>query len=151
MTEGEKKALDQLAHAAEEGTKDPRVLAFLQRLQQKHKGDDKKIASEIFAVVASIPAYMAPFDTEVFCSPGQIIERMGSPGSCVDGDERAALLAALLRAQGYKARLVARSYRPNQQFTHVFVQFQDEDGNWRPALPQEAPPPTAEATVNVQK
>ncbi len=133
-----------------EGSKDPRVLGFLQGLQQKHKGDSQAIVKEIIAFVASIPAYKATFDPEVFSSPGHVLDRIGSPQSCVDGDERAALLASLLKAGGHDVTFVARSYRPHKHFSHVFVRIRDENGNWRPAIPQETPPPTAEESVTIK-
>src|SRR5690606_6803926 len=147
---GMKEIFKVLVRIVEEASKDPRVLGFLHGLQQKHKGDSEAIVKEIVAFVASIPDYKATFDPEVFSSPGHVLDRIGSPQSCVDGDERTALLAALLKAGGHDVTLVARSYRPHKHVSHVFVQIRDENGNWRPAIPQETPTPTAEESVTIK-
>ena len=108
--------LDAVARLAAAWARDPAVIALALRF-------DDDPARELLAWVQSLPYASDPEGYDVVCGPAQVMREGG------DCEDRAALLAALYAARGWRAR-VAWQTDDSAPEDHVTVQLFDGSSGW---------------------
>jgi hypothetical protein len=127
-----------MATLARDGATDPRIRALAHytteavsedaRTEQPDRTDRRAVAEALYELVVQAVEYTHdPHDVELLQSPRATF--LAGAGDC---DDMATAGAALLGAMGAPTRFQAIGTDPSrpEAFTHVYAEFQDEDGEW---------------------
>lgn len=134
---GAKLSLNEVAERAWKARMSPRLRAWVTQQLAKHKvstGTRKQKGHVILTEVRIKLPYVAdPVMGEFMATPEQNL-CLDDGGLCIPGadcDEHTILLAAAMMSIGINAMIVGASYRePGDVPTHVYMAFEDENGDW---------------------
>jgi transglutaminase-like putative cysteine protease len=134
---GAKISLDEVAERAWKARMSPRLRAWVTRVLDAAKvssGTRKQKGHAILEAFRKKVPYVAdPVMGEFMATPEQTL-CLDEGGLCFVGgdcDDHSIGLAAAMMSIGINAMIVGASYRePGDVPTHVYMAFEDEDGNW---------------------
>ncbi|HTQ47930.1 MAG TPA: transglutaminase domain-containing protein [Polyangiaceae bacterium] len=134
-------SLDEVAKKMWASRNDPRVRAWTTQELAKAgnpTGARDKMQVVVDAYRKKVPYVSDPVQTEFMASPVQTL-CLDDHGLCIVGgdcDDAAITVGACLLSIGIPVQVVGASYKePTEQPTHVYIQAQDDAGQWLPIDP----------------